>query len=130
MLKCFNLIEIRFYAYRYASSFLVLWHIIFETTAQILEVEYGGKYRPPYWPETESMANMGRGMITRPIWKCPCIKLFITYFVAICWFLHPLFHLYMDITLRKNYFLFIHVHSLTGLIDCFKWQQIFFLNHQ
>ena len=26
-------------------------------------------------------ANMGRGMIiTRPIWKCPCIKLFITYF--------------------------------------------------
>ena len=20
------------------------------------------------------------GMITRPIWKCPCIKLFITYF--------------------------------------------------
>ena len=24
--------------------------------------------------------NMGRGMITRPIWKCPCIKLFITYF--------------------------------------------------
>ena len=24
--------------------------------------------RPPY---------MGRGMITSPIWKCPCIKLFI-----------------------------------------------------
>ena len=24
--------------------------------------------------------NMGGGMITRPIWKCPCIKLFITYF--------------------------------------------------
>ena len=36
--------------------------------------------RPPYWPEMQSMANMGRGMITRPIWKCPCIKLFITYF--------------------------------------------------
>jgi hypothetical protein len=36
--------------------------------------------RTPYWPETESRANMGRGMITRPIWKCPCIKLFITYF--------------------------------------------------
>jgi hypothetical protein len=36
--------------------------------------------RPPYWPETESRTNMGRGMITRPIWKCPCIKLFITYF--------------------------------------------------
>jgi hypothetical protein len=36
--------------------------------------------RPPYWSETESRANMGRGMITRPIWKCPCIKLFITYF--------------------------------------------------
>ena len=36
--------------------------------------------RPPYWPETESRSNMGRGMITRPIWKCPCIKLFITYF--------------------------------------------------
>jgi hypothetical protein len=25
MLKCVNLIEIRFYAYLYASSFLVLW---------------------------------------------------------------------------------------------------------
>jgi hypothetical protein len=36
--------------------------------------------RPPYWPGTQSRANMGRGMITRPIWKCPCIKLFITYF--------------------------------------------------
>jgi hypothetical protein len=36
--------------------------------------------RHPYWPETKSRANMGRGMITRPIWKCPCIKLFITYF--------------------------------------------------
>jgi hypothetical protein len=36
--------------------------------------------RPPYWPESESRANMGRGMITRPIWKCPCIKLVITYF--------------------------------------------------
>jgi hypothetical protein len=36
--------------------------------------------RPPYWPETQSRANMGRGMITRPIWKCPYIKLFITYF--------------------------------------------------
>jgi hypothetical protein len=36
--------------------------------------------RPPYWPETASRANMGRGMITRPIWKCPCIKLFIIYF--------------------------------------------------
>ena len=44
MLKCVNLIEIRFYAYLYASSFLVLWHIIFETTAQIPEVELGGKY--------------------------------------------------------------------------------------
>jgi hypothetical protein len=30
---------------------------------------------PPYWPETQSRVNMGRGMITRPIWKCPCIKL-------------------------------------------------------
>ena len=35
--------------------------------------------RPPYWLETPSRANMGPGMITRPIWKCPCIKLFITY---------------------------------------------------
>jgi hypothetical protein len=33
-----------------------------------------------YHPETESRLNMGRGMITRPIWKCLCIKLFITYF--------------------------------------------------
>ena len=36
--------------------------------------------RPPYWPETKSRTNMGRGMIIGPIWKCPCIKLFITYF--------------------------------------------------
>jgi hypothetical protein len=44
MLKCVNLIEIRFYAYFYASSFFLLGHIIFETTAQIPEVEFGGKY--------------------------------------------------------------------------------------
>ena len=37
-------------------------------------------YWPGYHPETESRVNMGRGMIARPIWKCPCIKLFITYF--------------------------------------------------
>ena len=36
--------------------------------------------RPPYWPVTQSMANMGLGMITRPIWKWSCIQLFITYF--------------------------------------------------
>ena len=36
--------------------------------------------RPPYWPEMQSRANMGRGMIIRPIWKCPSIKLFITCF--------------------------------------------------
>ena len=35
----------------------------------------------PYWPGYHhETPNMGRGMITRPIWKCPCIKLFITYF--------------------------------------------------
>jgi hypothetical protein len=44
MLKCVNLIEIRLYAYLYASSFLVLRYIIFETTAQIPEVELGGQY--------------------------------------------------------------------------------------
>ena len=27
--------------------------------------------RPPYWPDAQSRANMGRGMITRSIWKCP-----------------------------------------------------------
>ena len=43
MLKCVNLIEIRCYAYLYASSFIVLGHIIFETTAKIPEVEFGGK---------------------------------------------------------------------------------------
>ena len=48
MLKCVNLIEIRFYAYLYASCFLVLWHIIFETTAQIPEVEYGGMQKSTY----------------------------------------------------------------------------------
>ena len=45
MLKCVNFFEIR----SYASSFLVLWQqsiyrLIFQTTAQIPEVEYGGKY--------------------------------------------------------------------------------------
>ena len=45
MLKCVNLIEIRFYAYLYASSFFVLGHIIFETTAHIPEVEFGGEIR-------------------------------------------------------------------------------------
>ena len=25
----------------------------------------------PYWPDTQSKANMGRWMITRPIWKYP-----------------------------------------------------------
>ena len=44
MLKCVNLIEIRFYAYLYATSFFVLEHIIFETTVQIPDVEFGGKY--------------------------------------------------------------------------------------
>ena len=43
-------------------------------------------YWPDYHPETPILARdgvegqMGRGMIIRPIWKCPCIKLFITYF--------------------------------------------------
>jgi hypothetical protein len=40
ILKRVNLIEIWFYA----PSFLVLWHIFFETTAQIPEVKFGGKY--------------------------------------------------------------------------------------
>ena len=26
---------------------------------------------PPNWPDAQSRANMGRGMITRPIWKYP-----------------------------------------------------------
>jgi hypothetical protein len=33
-----------FNAYLYASPFIVLWHIIIETTVQIPEVEFGGKY--------------------------------------------------------------------------------------
>jgi hypothetical protein len=44
MLKCVNLIEIRFYAYLYASSFFVLWQVIFEITAHMPEVEFEGKY--------------------------------------------------------------------------------------
>jgi hypothetical protein len=44
MLKCVNLIEIRFYAYLYASCFFVLWQIIFETPAHMPEVEFEGKY--------------------------------------------------------------------------------------
>ena len=38
------------------------------------------KYRLIHGHFHPSRTNMGRGMITRPIWKCPCIKLFITYF--------------------------------------------------
>jgi hypothetical protein len=45
ILKCVNLIEIRFNAYLYAPSFLVLSHIIFENTAGIPRVEFGGKCR-------------------------------------------------------------------------------------
>ena len=40
ILKRVNLIEIRVYA----PSILVLWHIFFETTAQIPEAKFGGKY--------------------------------------------------------------------------------------
>jgi hypothetical protein len=46
------------------------------------------------------LTDMGRGMITRPIWKYPCIKLFITYYghlklgemmISICsWLVLPL----------------------------------------
>jgi hypothetical protein len=39
MLKCVNLIEIRLYAYLYASSFLVL-----RDHCAAPEVEFGGKY--------------------------------------------------------------------------------------
>ena len=35
---------------------------------------------PHIGPRRSRENNMGRGIITRPIWKCPCIKLFITYF--------------------------------------------------
>ena len=38
--KRLNMIEIRFYA----TSFVVLGHIFFETTAQIPEVKFGGKH--------------------------------------------------------------------------------------
>jgi hypothetical protein len=40
MLKCVNLIEIRFYAYFHAPSL----YLYFETTVQIPEIEFGGKY--------------------------------------------------------------------------------------
>ena len=35
----------------------------------------------PYWLSTPSRANMGPGlgMITRPIWKCPCINLYLLF---------------------------------------------------
>jgi hypothetical protein len=46
-------------------------------SASSLKQQSAGKHVAPL---PESRANMGRGMITRPIWKCPCIKLFITYF--------------------------------------------------
>ena len=39
MLKCVNLIEIRFYTYFHAP-----FPLYFETTAQIPEVEFGDKY--------------------------------------------------------------------------------------
>jgi hypothetical protein len=48
ILKCVNLIGIRFCAFLYTPSSLARWHIMFDTTAQIPEVEFGGKYQ--YWP--------------------------------------------------------------------------------
>jgi len=48
-LKCVDLIEIRFSAYLYAPYVHVRWHIIFETTVQILEVEFGCKYGYSPW---------------------------------------------------------------------------------
>ena len=44
--------------------------------------------RPPYWPETHFILawlssrdpHIGPRRSREPIWKCPCIKLFITYF--------------------------------------------------
>ena len=35
--------------------------------------------RPPYQPKAEPRADMGRGTITRLIWKVSCFNLFITY---------------------------------------------------
>ena len=72
----------------YAGSCKSTYHTITATTApNKYRLIHGHFYiglviipRPPYWPETELRANIGRGMITRPIWKCPCIKLSITYF--------------------------------------------------
>jgi hypothetical protein len=55
-LKCVNLIEIRFYAYLYTPSFLVFWYIMFDTTVQTPEVEFGSQYgylfedKYRYWP--------------------------------------------------------------------------------
>jgi hypothetical protein len=53
----------RLYAYLYAPAFLVLWHIIFETTAQIPEVEFGGKYGYVR-ANTDNCSVFARGQIT------------------------------------------------------------------
>ena len=42
-LKCVNLIEIQFYVYFYMPSLLVFWHIMFDTTMQTPEVEFGSQ---------------------------------------------------------------------------------------
>jgi hypothetical protein len=39
--------------------------------------------RPILAPSTPSRANMGREMITRPIWKCPCINLYLFTFLSV-----------------------------------------------
>jgi hypothetical protein len=43
MLKCVNLIKIRFYAYLYASCFLVLWHVQIDIVWYIFETRFETK---------------------------------------------------------------------------------------
>ena len=42
--------------------------------------------RPPCQPETQSRADMGRGMVAGMIWKRSCINLLIIYFRQIAFF--------------------------------------------
>jgi hypothetical protein len=65
--------------------------------------------KPPYWSET-----MGRGMITRPIWKCPCIKLFITYFRHL-----EKRHPYRVIQFLTDIYIYIYIYININIISSF-----------
>ena len=122
MLKCVNLIEIWFYA----SCFFVLGHIIFETTAQIPEVEFGGKYGYmrantgicPYLPWGQVQK---RTYCNKTCDNC-CYSIFIMQQV---WFENVLFISNMTLYWLHSCHLDLSSISIMSLI-CFSWNGFLF----